>query len=404
VIVSCFSKNSNSFEAGKELGSKLEGCEYVLLFAHYTYNFKDLIRGITSRTKCKITGCSSAEVISNGRIIERGAAALGISSRDLVIGSAAHNIQDGYKAGRAVARNALEDLSEKENRDKLINVFARYSAIVSNVPERLPLSKPYFYLFAFMDPFYMTDEKVIDGIRSRIQCSSPLLGGSAYGDYFNKSNYQILNNTVYDKSVVLNVIATNKSFGFGSESAFTPTSRKPYLVTRADDRIVYEMNYKSALDLYSEMCGKSKEELIKEEAIGLSTGAEFPFMMVDNKGKPWMKYPAIANSDGSITFGNRTPTGSVLFSAESTKESVLKSAEKSIKTAIGQVKNPQVIIIFDCWHRRFILKDDIMEEEKVIKECVKDIPTIGFYTMGEYLPLCNLCHVTGSITTVVLGD
>ena len=399
MIVSCSSKNSNSFEAGKELGSKLKGSEYVLLFAHYTYNFKELIRGILSKTECKITGCSAPEVILDGWVIERGAAALGVSSRDMVIGSTACNLQNGYEAGNLVTTKALKDLSNKKNRDKLTNIFARYSAIVSNMPEQIVLSKPYFYLLSFMDPFCMVEEKVIAGIRSKIQ-SSPLFGGSAYGE----SNYQISNDTVYKKSVVLNVIATNKSFGFASESALTFTSRKPYLITKADDRTVYEMNYKNALDAYSEICGKSKKDLIKEEAIGLSTGAEFPFMMVDNEGKPWMKCPAIANSDGSITFGNRTPTGSVLFSAESTKESVLKSAEKSIKSTISQVKNPQAIIIFDGWHRRFILKEDIKEEEKVIRECVKDIPTIGFYTMGEYLPLCNLCHVTGSINTVVLGD
>ena len=342
MIVSCSSKNSNSFEAGKELGSKLEGSEYVLLFAHYSYNFKEIIRGITSKAECKITGCSAPEVISNEGIMERGAVALGVSSRDLVVGSAAHNIQDGYEAGNMVAAKALEDLSDKKNRDKLTNIFARYSAIVSNMPERIPLSKPYFYLLSFMDPFYMAEGKVMTGIRSKIQ-SSPLFGGSAYGEI----NYQILNNTVYDKSVVLNVIATNKSFGFGSESAFTPASRKPYLVTRADDRTVYEMNYKNALDAYSEICGKSKKDLIKEEAIGLSTGAKFPYSVVDNEGKIWMKYPAIVNSDGPLTFGSRTSTGSVLFSAESTKESVLKSAEKSITSAISQVKNPQAIIIFD---------------------------------------------------------
>jgi len=118
-----------------------------------------------------------------------------------------------------------------------------------------------------------------------------------------------------------------------------------------------------------------------------------------------MKAPFTANEDGSITFMTRMAVGNILFAARSTPSSVVKSAENAVSEALRRVEDPEVILIFDCQERKVFLKQNIRREKDAIKRAAKDIPLVGFYTMGEHLSTANvpMDHLNGTIVAVALG-
>ena len=405
MITSYSSEKRDPFEAGCEIGEALSDSDFTLLFANYNYDLRKLLGGFRSRSNSTVTGCSSSYSLCDGNLVEYGVSAIGTNSKNLVSGSAAASLSGNFHdVGVELAERALEDLGAPEKKEKLARIFARYSAIVSSVPERVLLSKPYFYGLMFLDPLTMADEEVLSGIRSRMNLSAPVSGGDSFGNVAEWRSYQILNE-VYENSAVFNVVATDKSIGLGCGSGFEIVSGEPYVVTKASGRRVYEINYTRAVDIYSGITGIGIEELKKERFLAYRIGVKFPFVVVGFDGGRWMKYPVLINGDGSITFGTITNTGSVLFRAKADKEQILKSAETSIKSAIAQVDEPRALLVFDCWYRLAALGEDYGSEAKVIKNCIGSIPMAGFYTMGEILSLSGFMgHRNGSIVAVALGD
>lgn len=400
MIASCFSDNKDPIAAGEEVGRKLRGAEYSLIFVNHTLDIQKIVKSIRDTTGSVVFGCSSSYGLSDSNVVEKGVCALGFSFRDLVGGFSVVSLEKGCNGD--LVESALMDLSSK--REKLIPVFARYSAIVSNMPEKLASLKPYFYLVDFSDPFAFLDDRLIKGIRSVMSPNAPLVGADAFGDEKLWRGYQILND-VYSNSAVLGIFATTKSFGFASRSSSVIKDRTPYVVTKAKGYSVYEINYRPALEVYSEITGLSTGKLKEKKILSYTIGAEFPFVMIDISGNPLMRYPAMVNDDGSILFGTKTFVGSILLSAKTDRKKVVEDAREAVKEALRKVKGPQALVIFDCWQRLAAMGEDYEKESDMITQAAEGLPLVGAYTMGEHYSLgYSPGHQNGSIVAIALGE
>ncbi len=402
MLVSCFSDDSDPVRAGESVGRKLDGCEYSLVFVNHTYDAHKVVKAMRETCNTMVFGCSSSYGISDENLVERGVCALGFSSRELVGGFAAEPMNGGYECGRSVAERAFSELSTE--RDRLTPIFARYNAIVSNMPEKIALSKPYFYMMDFINPMRFADEDFLHGVRDFINPTVPLVGAGSFTDVHTGRNYQILNEA-YSDSAVLGIFATNKSIGLSSEVAFVLRDPSPYIVTKALNNRVYELNYRPALEVYSGITGRSSAELREERTIAYSTGAEYPFVVFGPGDKVLMKYPAMVNDDDSITFGTKTADGSVLFSAKNDRKKMIESATKAVKQALKDVRVPQVLVIFDCWQRLAAMGEEYEKEAEAIINAAHGVNTIATYTMGEHFSMGTMRgHRNGSIVAVAMGD
>jgi hypothetical protein len=400
MIVSCYSENRDPASAGEEVGRKLKGSDYILLFVNYTLNIPQIVKSIRETSGSIVFGCSSSYGLSDNRAVKCGICALGISSRDLVGGFGVTRLEK--EIGATLAESALKDISSK--REKLTPIFARYGAIVSNMPEKLAVSQPYFYLFDFSDPFSMSDEALIEGIKSVISPTVPLVGADSFGDAKAWKGYQILND-VYSNSAVLGVFATTKSVGLASRSSFALRERTPYVVTKAEGYTIYEINYRPVLEVYSEITGLSKEKLKEERIIAYTVGAEFPFVVFDAEGRALMKYPVIVNGDGSVVFGTKVYVGSILFAARNDRKKILQDAGDAVSEALKSVKTPQALIVFDCWQRLAAMGTDFAEEMETIIRAAGSVPLIGSYTMGEHYATGSFHgYQNGSIVVIAAGE
>jgi len=391
------STEERGYEGGRELGKKLKDYDYAILFADINQDLNSFMRGFRSEGHTRVIGCSSYGLLGS----DGASVAYGIKSEDLLMGLSSVKVGKNPRGnGVNLAERAVANIGKDKNTSR---IFARYSAIVSNMPEKIAVMKPYYHILLFTDPFQSCDEEIIRGIHTKVQRLSPLFGGAAYGRDGDSALF--CDRRIIKGGAAMALIATTRSIGYGCENGLMLRSRKPYIVTKAKDRVVYEINGKRAIDVYSEITNLSAEELLKEKYLVNRTSVEYPFAVFDNEGKKWMKAPFTANEDGSITFMTKMAIGNILFTARSTKSSIIKSAEAAVKKALRRVEEPEVLLIFDCHQRNLFLKQELKMEKDAIAKASKGIPFIGFYTMGENLSTANvpMDHLNGTIVVVAIG-
>jgi hypothetical protein len=394
------STEERGYEGGRELGKKLREHNYAIVFADADQDLNSFMRGFRNEGHTKVIGCSSYGLLGSDGV----SVAYGIKYEDFLMGLSSVKVGKNPRGnGVNLAEKAVANIGKDKNSEKLSRIFARYSAIVSNMPEKIAVMKPYYHILLFTDPFQNCDEEIIRGIHTKVQRLSPLFGGTAYGRGGESALF--CDRRIIKGGAAMALIATTKSVGYACENGLMLRSRKPYIVTKAKDRVVYEINRKKAIEVYSEITNLSAEELLKEKHLVNKISVEYPFAVFDNEGKKWMKAPFTANEDGSITFMTRMAIGNILFAARSTKSSVIKSAEAAVKKAINKVDEPEILLIFDCHQRNLFLKQDLKREKDAIKKASKGIPLIRFYTMGENLSTANvpMDHLNGTIVVVAIG-
>jgi len=394
------STEERGYEGGRELGKKLKDYDCAILFADIDQDLNSFMRGFRSEGHTRVIGCSSYGLLGS----DGASVAYGIKSEDFLMGLSSVKVGKNPRgSGALLAEKAVASIGKDKNREKRSKIFARYSAIVSNMPEKIAVMKPYYHILLFTDPFQSCDEEIIRGMHTKVQRLSPLFGGTAYGRDGDSALF--CDRRIIKGGAAMALIATTKSIGYACENGLMLRSRKPYIVTKAKDRVVYEINGRRAIEVYSEITNLSAEELLKEKHLVSRTSVEYPFAVFDNEGKKWMKAPFTANEDGSITFMTKMAIGNILFTARSTKSSIIKSAETAVKKALRKVEDPEVLLIFDCQQRNLFLKQELKMEKDAIAKASKGIPFIGFYTMGENLSTASvpMDHLNGTIVVVAIG-
>lgn len=394
----------SALQAGKELGKKLAAIDpkTVFLFASVRYDFSALIEGILSQTSTKISGCSGAGVICNGKLIENGAAAIGFNKENIAFGSGiGQNInKNPIKAGRDSVASALQDL-RKQN---LTRIFAKYYAASINDPTQMINNSPGFAAMTLIDGLSGSEEAVLRGVTSSFSSPIPLAGGSAGDDLRLKKTLQICNNKVYENSIVTAIAMSSAPIGFAVNHGWQPR-KKTVLVTKADGRRVYKLDNRPAVDVYAELLGTSAYKLLKERHIAFKTGLKHPLAIVSMSGECWLKHPKEVFDDGSLSFFSEVSEGVALVTTDATASSLIKTAIATVKQAMKPTNNnPAALFIFNCVARKVFLGKKVKNELKQISE-LTNVPIIGFYSYGEqaFTSSTPICHRNQTINVMAIG-
>ncbi len=382
-IRSVCSKKEDSFSAGKEIGEKLADIspEFVFLFSSVKYDFNKLIKGVLSQTETIVSGGSSAGGICNDKIIEEGVVALGFNSEHLCFGSGIGTgiSKNPVEAGVSSIQNAISSL--KENKKKLIRIFARYYPVAINDPTHMIFERPNFAITTFIDGLSNSEESVLKGITQDFTTPLPLIGGSLADDLRLEKTFQICNNKVYKNSVVTTILVSDSRFGFSVSHGWSKMEETA-LVTKSKGRRVFELNNRPAVETYAEMLNLKPETLIKEKEIAFGTGLSHPLGAITLDGSYWLKHPQRVLEDGSITFFSTVPEGVALIATEGNPDDLIETGINTAKKTISMIDNVSALFVFNCIARKAFLGNRAEEEIKKIYE-LAEVPIIGFYTYGE---------------------
>ena len=173
------------------------------------------------------------------------------------------------------------------------------------------------------------------------------------------------------------------------------------IITKSKENVLYELDGKSALELYRKYLGEHANELP-------ASGLLFPLSLRTKDGSSNLVRTILAVSDGeqSMTFAGDMPEGSYARLMKANFDRLIDGAIEAAKTsyeAIGSFP-PELAILISCVGRKMILKQRTEEEVEGVKEVLGEKASItGFYSYGEICPFiqgarCELHNQTMTIT------
>ena len=286
----------------------------------------------------------------------------------------------------AVETMLIEDLSTFTEQEAQI--------LVSDMVQRLrkhALAPIFGHSFAMslLDGMSIREELVLNALSTGLQ-EIPLVGGSA-GDNLHFVDTQIY----YDgdfrtRSAILAIINTTCPFRVFSFHHLLPQQEK-LVVTSASpyERVVHEFNAEPAALEYCRINGLSIDELTPE------TFALHP-LAVQLSDELYVRSVQKVNDDLSLTFFCAIDVGVVLTRMAS--GGILSQTKAVLESAQAQLGPPQVIIGYDCIHRRCEM--DSLHIVDDMSRLYAEYQLIGFNTYGEQR---EGMHVNHTLTGVAIG-
>ena len=173
------------------------------------------------------------------------------------------------------------------------------------------------------------------------------------------------------------------------------------LITRSRGNVLYELDGRSALELYKKYLG--------ENNANPADALLFPLALrAGDEGFGLVRSVASVNEeDKSMTFFGDMPEGSYARLMKANFNRLIDGAEGAARASnekLGTVE-PELALLVSCVGRKLVLKQRVEEEIESVRDVLgKNVVLTGFYSYGEICPhgvvaKCELHNQTMTITT-----
>jgi hypothetical protein len=227
----------------------------------------------------------------------------------------------------------------------------------------------------------------------------PVLGGTTGDQTKVERTYQFFKTEVLSDSVPILLLGGNLLFSHGVASGWRPIGKQS-IVTKVRKNIIYEIDYKPALEFYRYYFDDFAPDVAYPLAI-FPPGEDTFFLRGTLSYDPEM---------GSLTVAADVPKQSVIQITDATQESIQAASKTSFDYAWETYPGtePTAALFFSCAWRRFVLGTQTDREYAAIANTMlQPIPSCGFYTYGEISPLREngptFFHNT-TFATLLLGN
>ena len=322
----------------------------------------------------QILGCSTAGEIIDDRVIDDSLTTTAIHFENTDVKSVRIKIKDAgesYKAGKY--------LSKSLNKKGLVHIFVVSEGININGSE------------------------LVRGLTDSLPEHITVTGGlSGDGENFKKTCI-LWNNVVEENSIAaIGLYSTRLRVGYASMGGWDPFGPER-LITRSKENVLYELDNKSALQLYKKYLG--------EHAKGLpATGLLFPLSIRETEDKKGVVRTILSvdEKNQSMTFAGDVPEGSYARLMKANFNRLIDGASGAAKTSYESIGSepPDLAILISCVGRKMVLKQRIDEEVEAVRDILGNKAVFtGFYSYGEISPFtldakCELHNQTMTITTL----
>ncbi|THB62886.1 MAG: hypothetical protein D6E12_18305 [Desulfovibrio sp.] len=201
--------------------------------------------------------------------------------------------------------------------------------------------------------------------------------------------------------VAVGLYSTKLKVGYGSLGGWDPFGPER-VVTRSSGNVLYEVDGKSALELYKTYLGKHAEGLP-------STGLLFPLSL-----RPGERYEepvvrtilSVDEENQSMTFAGDVPQGSVVRFMKANLDRLVNGAMDAASAGLKALdgREPELALLISCVGRKLVLGQRVEEEVEGVREVLgTGAAQAGFYSYGEISPFtasgkCRLHNQTMTIT------
>ena len=179
----------------------------------------------------------------------------------------------------------------------------------------------------------------------------------------------------------------------------------PFIVTKANNHIIEELNWENAFEVYNR-CLKQSQNIDLDINNFNSYSIHFPFGIHKEDREYIVRDPIEVNEDGFITCVGNIPENSLVDLLSIKIEDLKKIPETMVRDCSKQKFEPNDVILFDCISRANHLNENFLIElngfTTEIKKKNPDIDLEGALSIGEiyssgdgYLELLNKSVVLG---------
>jgi hypothetical protein len=238
-------------------------------------------------------------------------------------------------------------------------------------------------LLLFVDTRSGDQADVIAGAYQAAGPGVPLAGGAAGG----LNPFQIGEGKVYTDSVVAVALTAPGRMGVGVAHGCSPRSA-PSIVTKADGRIVLQLDGRRAEDVYLEKLGLADRVLQDWEFEAVSV--VHPLAQPELSGDVRLRHVLGRTGDGGLICATHVPANAAVEFTDEQPDGIIVSAWDAVVEALGPLggAEPLAALIFDCAGRKRALAVHGEPLEREAAALIRSLgetppPLAGIYTHGE---------------------
>lgn len=259
------------------------------------------------------------------------------------------------------------------------------------------------HVLVFSDGLNINGSELVDGMLSGLPNGVGLTGGLA-GDYDRFTETLVCSNASpkKEKIVVLGFYGTRLKVHYGSMSGFSSFGPER-LVTKSKGNVLYEIDGKSALELYKTYLGPKKSANLAVNQFYFPLG----YKSKDGDDIVVRTILSIDEKEGSMTSAGDILEGGFVRLMRGKVDDLVAGATQAANTCLlgADRKSPDFAILVSCVGRKIVLKQRAEDEIETVRETFTEKTVLtGFYSYGEISPYshlepCKLHNQTMSITT-----
>jgi hypothetical protein len=265
------------------------------------------------------------------------------------------------------------------------------------------------HVLVLSDGLHVNGSKLVEGLSSKLPKHVTVTGGlSGDGPRFKETlviggsggsgGGDPQPNTI----AALGLYGADLRIGYASLGGWDPFGPER-LITRSSGNVLYELDGRSALDLYKTYLGPHAGDLP-------ASGLLFPLSLRQREGEtPVVRtILSVDEKQSSMTFAGDVPMESYARFMKANFDRLIDGAVGAARTSYEAVgaTSPDLALLVSCVGRKLVLAQRVEEEVEGVRDVLGESTVLaGFYSYGEISPFtpearCELHNQTMTITTL----
>jgi hypothetical protein len=253
------------------------------------------------------------------------------------------------------------------------------------------------HVLIFSDGGQVNGSELAKGLNDVLKVS--ITGGLAGDDARFEKTIVGLNNLPTNGNIVgVGLYGENLEIGYGHLGGWDPFGPER-LITKSNGNVLYELDEKSALELYKNYLGEKAKELPGSALL-------FPLGMKIKPEDPILTRTILnIQDDGGMVFAGDLPQGSTVQLMKANFEKLIDASASAAEQSLSKIgQESEFALLISCVGRKLVLGQRIEEEVEAVREVLGEKPFMtGFYSYGEISSIldaqsCELHNQTMTIT------
>ncbi len=233
-------------------------------------------------------------------------------------------------------------------------------------------------------------EKLVKSLEKQLGEDKIFFGGMAGDDWGLKETFVFTHKEESNFGIVALVLNEDKI----SLKGMAITGWKPMgitrTVTKSKGKFLYEIDNKSAVELYLKYMGKADKIAEKDFKIFEELSIEYPFIIERDTNETGLRTPmSIDRIENALVIDSPMPEGLKFWFTNPPEFDIVEEViEKAIQLKKDSSEEADALLIFSCAGRQPILGPLVTDENEGLAK-TWNTPMAGFFTYGEFGRVLN---------------